>query len=49
MNQIVINFILTGQKFTLEMHLGEPEFTHSTGGPFTKNKKRILKIKEAGD
>ena len=32
-----------------EMHLGQPEFTYSTCGPFTKNKERIQKFKETGD
>ena len=32
-----------------EMHLKQPAFTYSTCGPFTKNKERIQKFKEAGD
>ena len=31
------------------MHLRQPGFTYSTCGPFTKNKERIQKFKEAGD
>ena len=27
-----------------EMHLKQPGFTYSTGGPFTKNKERIEKF-----
>ena len=29
-----------------EMHLRQPGFTFSAGGPFTKNKERIQKFKE---
>ena len=32
-----------------EMHLRQPQFTHSACGPFTKNKERIQKFKETGD
>ena len=32
-----------------EMHLGQPGFTFSACGPFTKNKERIQKFKETGD
>ena len=32
-----------------EMHLKQTEFTYSACGPFTKNKARIQKLKEAGD
>ena len=32
-----------------EMHLGQPGFTYSAFGPFTKNKERIQKLKETGD
>ena len=31
------------------MHLKWPRFTYSACGPFTKNKERIQKFKEAGD
>ena len=31
------------------MHLKQPRFSYSACGPFTKNKERIKKIKEAGD
>ena len=31
------------------MHLKQPRFTYSASGPFTKNKERIQKFKEAGD
>ena len=32
-----------------EIHLRQPGFTYSACGRFTKNKKRIQKIKETGD
>ena len=32
-----------------EMHLKQPGFTYNTSGPFTKNKKRIKKLKERKD
>ena len=32
-----------------EMHLKQTGFTYSACGPFTKNKARIQKLKEAGD
>ena len=46
MNEIVNNFLLVGDKFMPEMHLKEPGFTYSAGGPFTKNKERIQKLKK---
>ena len=44
MNEIVNKFLLVGDKFMPEMHLKQPGFTYSTGGPFTKNKERIEKF-----
>ena len=32
-----------------EMHLKQPGFTYSACGRFTRNKERILKVKERGD
>ena len=32
-----------------EMHFKQAGFTYSACGPFTKNKERIQKLKEAGD
>ena len=49
MNEIVIKFLLAGDKFMPEMHLKQPWFTYSACGPFTKNKERIQKFKETGD
>ena len=36
--------MLSGDKFTLEMRLRQPEFAYSFCGPFTKNKKKNIKI-----
>ena len=46
MNEIVkVNkFLLVGDKFMPEMHLKQPGFTYSSCGPFTKKKKKGLKI-----
>ena len=49
MNEIVIKFLLSGDKFMPEMHSKQPGFTYSACGPFTKNKERIQKFKETGD
>ena len=32
-----------------EMYLGQPGFTYSACGPFTKNEERIQKFKETGE
>ena len=49
MNEIINKFLLTGDKFMLEMHLRQPGFTYSACGPFTKNKKRIEKFMRTGN
>ena len=49
MGQIIIKFLLAGEKFMPEMHLRQPQFTYSAWGPFTKPKQRIKKFKETGD
>ena len=46
MNVLVNKFLLAGDKFTPEMHLTQPGFTYSAGGPFTKNKERIKNLKK---
>ena len=43
MNEIINKFLLVGDKFMPEMHLGQPYFTYSAWSPFTKNKERIKK------
>ena len=45
MNEIVNKFLLAGD----EIHLGQPEFTYSACGAFTKSKERIQKFKETGN
>ena len=49
MNEIVNKCLLAGDKFMPEMNLKQSECTYSAYGQFTKNKKRIRKIKETGD
>ena len=49
MNQIINKFLLAGDKFMPEMHLGQPGFTYSTCGPFTRNKQKIQKFMQTGD
>ena len=49
MNEIVNKFLLAGDKFMPDMHFKQPGLTYSACGPFTKNKERIQKFKEAGD
>ena len=49
MNEIVIKVLLAGDKCMPEMHLKQPGSTHSTCGPFTKDKERFQKFKETRD
>ena len=49
MNEKVNKFLLAGDEFMPEMHLKQTRFTYSACGPFTKNKERIQKFKEARD
>ena len=49
LNGIVNKVLLTGDKFMPKMHLKQPGFTYSACVPFTKNKKRIKKLKKNGD
>ena len=49
MNNIINKFLLAGDKFMPEMHLRQPQFTHSAFGPFIKHKQRIQKFKETED
>ena len=46
MNEIANKILLSGDKCMPEMHLRQPGFMYSACGPFTKNRKRIQKIKE---
>ena len=47
--RLVNKFLLAGDKFMLQMHLKQPEFTYIACGLFTENKERIQKFKEKGD
>ena len=38
MDEILNKFLISGDKFVLEMHLRQPELNYSACGPFTKNK-----------
>ena len=49
MNEIVNKFLLAGDKFMSEMHLKQPDFTHSACGPFTRNKEKIEKFIQTGN
>ena len=46
MNKIINKFLLTGEKFMLELHLKQPGFTYSACGPFTKHLEIIQKFRE---
>ena len=46
MNNIINKFLLTGDKFMLELHLKQPGLSYSTCGPFTRHDKRIQKFRE---
>ena len=49
MIETVNSFLLSVDKFMFEMHLRKPAFMYTTGGSFTKKKKkRIQKFEEAG-
>ena len=49
MNKVINKFLLDGDKFMPGLHLGQPGFTYSACGRFTKHRKRIKKFKETGD
>ena len=44
MNETVNKFLLTGDKFLLEMLLKQPGFTYSACGLFTKNKEKFKNL-----
>ena len=46
MNEIVNKFLLPGDKFMLEMHLRQPQFTYIACGPFTKKTKESKNLKK---
>ena len=49
MNEIINNFLLTGDKFMPEWHLKLPGFTYSSCGPFTKHCERVQKFRQTGN
>ena len=49
MNKTINRFLLTGDKFMLEMHLRQPGFTYSACGLFTKHRERIQTFMNTGD
>ena len=49
MNKNINKFLLTGDKFMLELHLKQLEFTLSARGPFTKYSETIRKFRETGN
>ena len=49
MNYIINKVLLTGHKIMPEMHLRQPQFTYSAGGPFTNDKQRIQKFMSKED
>ena len=48
MNKI-INKLLTGDKFMLQLHLRQPRFTYCACGPIIKHHERIKKFRETGN
>ena len=49
MNNTINKILLAGDKFMLEIHLRQPQFTYNACGPFTKHEQRIQNFKETGD
>ena len=49
MNNIINEFLLTGDRIMPEMHLRQPQLVYSACGPFTRHKERIKKFKQTGD
>ena len=48
MNNLINKFLLVGEKFTPEMHLGQPKYNYITCRSFTQTKALIQKFKETG-
>ena len=49
MNNVINKFLLVGDKFMPEMHLRQPRFVYSAGGPFTRHKEKIKEFKRTDD
>ena len=41
MNKVINKFLLVGDRFMPEMHLGQPQFVYSACGPLIRHKERI--------
>ena len=41
MNKVINKFLLVGDKFMPEMHLGQPQFVYRACGPLIRHKERI--------
>ena len=48
MNKIVNKILLTGDKFTTELHLRQSRFTYSAYRKLAKHHERIQKFRETG-
>ena len=48
MNNLINKCLLAGEKFTPEMHLGQPKYNYITCRSFTQTKALIQKFKETG-
>ena len=46
MNRIINKFLLTRDKFMLELHLQQPGFSYSARASFTKHRERFRKFRE---
>ena len=42
----VYKFLIARDKFMPEMHLTQPQFKYSAGGPFNKNKIRVKNLRK---
>ena len=49
MNKIINKFLLTGDKFMLELHFKQPLFTYSAWRSFIKYRERFQKFREIGN
>ena len=49
MNKIINKFLLTEDKFMIELHLKQPRVTYSVCRSFTKHRERIKKFRETGN
>ena len=45
-NKIIHKFLVTGDKFMLELHLKQPVYTNSACGPFTNIVKELKNLEK---